>query len=676
MQSVRMAAWTRRVGGLAVVVCVGIATLVPPFAAAQGQDPNPIHEADGWKAAAAAAGRDAAAISKLQVGNQAQYDALHYTLWIVPSFQSATIHGVVVITLRSLVNGLDHIDLDLYNTMIVSSVREDAVPLTFTHVANRLSVTLRRPLSASEQTALSIDYGGAPQPAGFMGMQFRSHDGQPILATLSEPYYARSWWPCKDVPDDKTSVRLSCLVPASMYCASNGVLVSEVPDGQGNVLYTWEENYPISPYLVSIAATNYVGWSESYVSPLGHAMTLEYKVFPEHLAAAHVDFAHTSEMIDLYATLFGEYPFIRDKYGMAEFVWNGAMEHQTMTSYGNTLITGTQQFERLVGHELSHQWWGNLLSLTDWNDVWLNEGFATYCEALWLEHSKGTATARSYLNGHSAPFSGPVTPPEALFNYTVYFKGAWVLHMLRHVLGDNDFFRSMRAYAALPQQQYGNVRTADFVAAVEGTIGRPLGWFFDEWLYRSDRPVYDMQWSTQPSGDRTRVDVTIRQTQPGAPYVMPLEVVIDTPTGSQTFETWNESAVQITTYMVDAPPTAVSLDPNDYVLGTDSSQQTPTAVRPAGSALRVELLPNAPNPFNPSTLLRFSLASVADVQMTIHDTRGRIVRRLRLDELQPGLHEVRWNGEDDAGAAVASGVYYVRLQAPGTDLSRPVDLVR
>jgi hypothetical protein len=157
---------------------------------------------------------------------------------------------------------------------------------------------------------------------------------------------------------------------------------------------------------------------------------------------------------------------------------------------------------------------------------------------------------------------------------------------------------------------------------------------------------------------------------------MPLEVVIDTPTGSQTFETWNESAVQITTYMVDAPPTAVSLDPNDYVLGTDSSQQTPTAVRPAGSALRVELLPNAPNPFNPSTLLRFSLASVADVQMTIHDTRGRIVRRLRLDELQPGLHEVRWNGEDDAGAAVASGVYYVRLQAPGTDLSRPVDLVR
>lgn len=649
-----------------------------PAGAAHAEDP--VHPACGWKAALPLAAAQARQAAQALATNQSDFDVQRYELWLAPDFQAHTLQGLVLVTLRSLVAGLDHVDLDLYTTMTVSQVRENALPGTFTHAQNLLSIVLQQPLQAGDETTLAINYGGAPQPAGFMGMQFLEHDGQPILATLSEPYYSRSWWPCKDVTDDKAAVRLSCLVPASMYCASNGVLLGATPDAQGNVLYTWEESYPIAPYLVSVAVSNYVGWTDTYTSPGGQSMTIEYKVFPEHEAAARFDFANTTQMIDLFGTLFGEYPFIGDKYGMAEFVWDGAMEHQTMTSYGSTLITGTRQFERLVAHELSHQWWGNSFTVADWGDLWLHEGFATYCEALWLEHAKGFWAARNFLNQFSAgqsDFVGPVVPPAQLFNYTVYFKGAWVLHMLRWVLGDNDFFAAMRRYAALPQLQYGNVRTSDFVDAVQSSTGRNLGWFFDQWLYRTGRPHYDVDWTAEPEGDRTRVRVTITQTQPGDPFVMPVELVFDSALGSQSFIVWNGAAEQTTSYLVDAAPSNVRLDPNDWVLSYVDSEQITTAASPSlGQLSSLTLLPNFPNPFNPDTTLRFSLSHPQAVRLSIVDARGRVVRNFAPGWLPAGSHELPWNGRDADGAPVASGVYYVRLQGESSQQTRPLELVK
>ena len=657
---------------LAPLTWLGVAN-----AAVVPQNPHP---SCGWKAALPLRALSDQQVAQALATNQSAFDVLKYDLWLAPDFQAHTLEGLVLVTVRSQVLSLDHIDLDLFTTLTVHQVRENAAPVSFTHAQNILSIHLSQPLLVGQQTTVAINYGGAPQPAGFLGMQFLEHDGQPILATLSEPYYSRSWWPCKDDTNDKAAVRLSCLVPASMYCASNGVLLSTAPDGQGNVLYTWEETYPIAPYLVSIAASNYVGWTDTYTSSTGQPMTIEYKVFPEHEAAARIDFTNTTQMVGLFGTLFGEYPFIRDKYGMAEFVWNGAMENQTMTSYGNTLITGTRQFERLVAHELSHQWWGNSFTVANWDDLWLHEGFATYCEALWLEHSKGFWAARNFLNQFSAgqtDFDGPVVPPAELFNYTVYFKGAWVLHMLRWVLGDNDFFAAMRRYASLPQLQYGNVRTADFIAAVETTSGRDLDWFFDEWLYRTGRPTYDVQWSALPEGDQTRVRVTIAQVQAGTPFLMPVELVIDTAAGSQSFVVWQGSPVQTTSYLLGAPPTNVRLDPNDWVLSYDSTAQVPTGNDPAPRrAPLLTLLPNAPNPFNPSTLLRFTLGAPQDVRLSIVDARGRLVRTIAPGTLDAGVHGVPWNGLDEAGAAVASGVYFVRLEAGGQQRVRPVELAK
>src|SRR6185295_728574 len=266
------------------------------------------------------------------------------------------------------------------------------------------------------------------------------------------------------------------------------------------IRYRWKPSHPLTTYLVSIAATNYASFSHTYTPIAGGSMPVVYYVYPDNLAAAQASFAPTVSMIEFFADTFGEYPFVEDKYGMSAFPFGGAMEHSTNTSYGYFLIDGGHNYDWIIAHELAHQWWGDSLSPSTWQDIWLNEGFATYSEALWWEHINGATGYEDYMSSlYSASFNGPVYANPAWFGSTVYDKGAWVQHMLRGVMGDVAFFQGLSGWYA--DHKDGVVDTAAYRANMEAHRGAPLDWFFDEWVYGIHSPRYEYGWTTADLGD-------------------------------------------------------------------------------------------------------------------------------------------------------------------------------
>jgi aminopeptidase N len=271
-------------------------------------------------------------------------------------------------------------------------------------------------------------------------------------------------------------------------------------------------------------------------------------------------------MIEFLAMTFGEYPFINEKYGMAQFGWtSGAMEHQTLTSMGYLLVTGDRRYDNIVVHELAHHWFGDAVTLKNWKNIWLNEGFASYCEALWEENQKGKQAYFDYMKDFDyGYFSGTVYAPEGFIdNYavyaTVYQKGAWVLHMLRGVVGDTIFFNACRQY--FERYKYINAETSDLSSIFEEFYRQKLDWFFDEWVYKgTGRPKYEYSWKFEDFQDQKgsglyTIRLQLKQVQKDDidVYKMPLRVTINTKFGEKEFIIFDarEQSFQFT---VDSEP--------------------------------------------------------------------------------------------------------------------------
>jgi hypothetical protein len=272
-------------------------------------------------------------------------------------------------------------------------------------------------------------------------------------------------------------------------------------------------------------------------------------------------------MIEFYAGLLGEYPFVEDQYGMSAFPLGGAMEHTANTSYGYGLITGDDYYDWIVAHELAHQWFGDSVSPETWDDVWLNEGFATYAEALWFEHLGGKASYQAYMQTlKSSSFQGPVYAPDSLFSATTYDKGGWVLHMLRGVLGPAAFFDALRDWYEANRDGVGS--TAELQAVFEVRYGGSLDWFFQSWVYGAGRPVYEHGFSTVDLGDGTfRTYVRVDQVQTGTGlFTMPIPLELVTPSGAETRTVWNDSSLQVFVLDTAESVAAVNLDPEEWIL--------------------------------------------------------------------------------------------------------------
>jgi aminopeptidase N len=606
-------------------------------------------------------------LTKLQI-DQDGYDVLHYDLSLSVNPASEWISGTVTVEFEAL-EAIDRVILDLVDTLTVSAVRVGGTPAAFDHTDDLLTVTLSPPLDQGSLAQVAIDYHGYPSSPNtelnLPAFSFDTHGNDEVLLfTFSAPTFARAWWPCKDVLYDKATARLAVSVPDTLVVASNGILEDVTDLGNGTKRYVWYESYPIVTYLVSLAISNYEIFHDYYHYAPGDSMDVINFVFPEDLEDAMVDFAPTVQMIEYFADTFGPYPFVTEKYGMAEINFYGAMENQTCTSYGGYLIRGNNSRDWVVAHELSHQWWGDMITPSDWRDIWLNEGFATYCEALWFEHVGGRQAYFDYMQSRrlSWPFLGTVYDPSDLYGITVYWKGSWVLHMLRWVMGDEAFFDALRSYAADVRFAYRNANTEEFRAVCESFHGASLERFFDQWIHSDGQPEYIYDWKSRAMGGSHVVDVTIDQIQPRRVYEMPLEVRFTLAVGDSSVVVWNNASTQSYSFNMPTTVLGVSLDPDGWVL----ADKTESRVGLAGS----------PNPFRTNTELTFQTNAAGFVRLTIYDVTGARVRTLVEQQLPPAFHRIPWDGRNANGDPVAKGVYFAELMAPGVRATTRIVLVR
>ena len=601
-------------------------------------------------------------LSKISTPNQLNYDVTGYTINLNIWPVTKTIDGSVVITGKSKVTGLSHLEFNLFSNMTVDSITQNGSPLTFNHAGNLVDVQLPAFLGTDGDFSVEIFYHGNPQSIGLGSWRWSTHSGNPIISTLSEPFGAPTWWPCKDDPADKAdSVFLNITVPENLVVASNGLLKAVTPAPDNRHTYSWETRYPISNYLVSLAISNYAEFGDWYVSASGDSMPLVYYVYPEHLAAAQEDFSVTDEMISAFAEIYGEYPFIEEKYGMAIFSWGGAMEHQTMTSYGSGLITGNHTYDWINAHELAHQWFGDLITMKRWSHIWLNEGFASYSEAMWMESLYGKTAYHNYLASQDPGFfSGSLfvtdsTNENALFSNTVYDKGSWALHMLRGVLGDSLFFASIRSYATDSSLVFGNATTEDFRDICEAVSGMDLDWYFDEWVYRAGRPNYQYDWKV--TGNRPfTTTLTLKQTN-AVPYKMPIQIYLFGDGLDSTVTVWDSLAYQQFQFVTNDAPIDVQVDPDNWIL-KNIDRVTGIVDGENEQPQRFELTQNYPNPFNPTTTIEFYLQNPGYTTLAIYDMLGQKIATLAAENLNSGRHLYQWDA-----SGMASGIYYYRLTA-------------
>lgn len=592
-----------------------------------------------------------------QSATQGRYDVTGYQINLHLDPYRQWLSGSVSITAKSLESAIDRIELDLDMVMQVDSVLYRGQTLNFTHNDARIGISLPQAFNESDTFTVIVFYQGNPANSFQQSFAWDRHGtaGISMIWTLSEPYGAPAWWPCKDDPADKAdSVDIRIDVPENLFAVSNGLLQSVTIPASGRKTYHWATRYPISTYLVSIAATNYERFSDWFRYSETDSMELQYYVFPEHLAAARKDLAVTKNMLHFYSQIFGEYPFINEKYGIAIFGWGGAMEHQTITSYGSRLITGDNTFDYYNAHELAHQWFGDLITMRYWSHIWLNEGFASYAEALWFEHLYGPEGYRNYMiRLWSDNFSGSLFITDSLnssslFSRTVYRKGAWVLHMLRGVMGDSLFFESIYDYANHARFRYGNVVTEDFQTICESVSGQDLDWFFDQWVYREGRPEYTLRWQTVPGPPAVTTIVIDQRNLPA--YQMPVQIELSDAESDTTVTVFNDRASQQFAVTTNFIPNRVILDPDNWILKrtTEDIPEDFTISHPF------------PNPFNSETRIGLFLPSSGAVKLDIFNILGQLVYHADYFFTRPDPLIV-WNGINLNGQHTPSGMYFARV---------------
>lgn len=424
------------------------------------------------------------------------------------------ISGKVTSYFKSKTELLDKIELDLVDSLNVDSVFIGNSKATFTHQDNKIIIPLTSVLPFHHIDSVSVFYQGIPpqSPSNFGSFETTSHGKEftPVLWTLSEPYGAMDWWPCKQSLADKIdSIDVIVTTPEQYKTASNGVLVSEYVSNKTRTMH-WKHRFPIVTYLIAIAVTDYERYSDYLVTTNGDSIEILNYVYPEDLENARSKTPVTAEIMQLFTNLVGEYPFAAEKYGHAQFGWRGGMEHQTMSFMGNFGFG-------LIAHELAHQWFGNYITLGSWKDIWLNEGLATYLTGLsyenieteWWTVWKQVYSDRVKKEPDGAVFVSDTTDVDRLFSSRLsYAKGAYLLHMLRWVIGDDDFFQGMKNYFSDPMIANGFARSEDLISHFEQAADTSLTTFFNNWLYGEGYPVYSANFKP---GDDGKIIINLNQ---------------------------------------------------------------------------------------------------------------------------------------------------------------------
>lgn len=451
---------------------------------------------------------------------------LRFNLNINADFEE--ISGSVLTGFHLKENAAPQIEMELSTDFQVDSVVSGGERLFFTH-SGEYQLMIDLPTSVLQAGAGEVEvyyHGIPPSGEGFGSVGRAERNGNWGMWTLSEPYGCRDWWPGKnDLTDKADSLDVIVHSPEKYRTASNGLLVADVVENGIRTCH-WKHQYPIVPYLIAVAVTNYhVYTQKSY--PLGEEVDILNYVYPESLPLVEIQSAQTAMFMELFSELFGQYPFIGEKYGHAQFGWGGGMEHQTMS------FMGRFDYE-LIAHELAHQWFGNAITLNSWQDIWLNEGFATYLSAISYEYFfegfywprwKSIVIPFVASQPGGAVFVEDTTSVSRIFDARLsYYKAALLLHMLRWKMGDEKFYQSVRNYLNDSRLYFGFAGTADLKFHFETVSGMNLDEFFSDWYYGEGFPSWHLKCQQLAAGDYR---ITLSQTQSHESvsfFEMPLQV--------------------------------------------------------------------------------------------------------------------------------------------------------
>ncbi|MFD2512927.1 M1 family aminopeptidase [Pontibacter locisalis] len=564
-----------------------------------------------------------------------QYDMTFYKLDLQLERNSVYIKGNVGLTARVKANNFNIFAFELHPNFQIDSVLINGKrEISITRAGSDVAVKLSSSLNSNTTVTATIYYEGfAPSSnSAAIGNGFSTARewkwGALVTWSLSEPYAAYEWWPTKQVLTDKAdSVHVFVTTSAENKVGSNGVLTRTVDLPDNRKRYEWKSRYPIDYYLVSVAVSDYEEYLQ-YAKPAGASAPvpiLNYVYSGGALSFFKEEMDRTPGFLEYFSGLFGLYPFYKEKYGHSMAPMGGGMEHQTMTTQATFTFT-------LTVHELAHQWFGDNVTCASWQDIWLNEGFASYAEFLALQNHNA-AIARQWMHdAHDLALQRPTGSVKVtdtlnvgrIFDYRLsYKKGASVVHMLRfEINNDALFFKTLQNY----QQMYGGATatTADLKQVAEQTTSKKLDYFFDQWYAGEGFPIFQIQWNQE--GNRLLLETQQKGSGSTAFFKTDMEYRILTSTGDTTIRVTHTQPKQNFVTRINGDIIGIEVDPQDWVL----EQVSAVTKNPA---LEVPSLGDPilyPNPVIGSTI-RVDELDFAPTTATIYDMAGRKVRQLKLD---------------------------------------------
>ncbi len=556
--------------------------------------------------------------------------------------------------------------LNLSNAMIVDSVTGSNVS-GFIHSNGRLDINFSQSTVTFD---IKVYYKGLPSGSGFGSFVFGTQNSYPVIWSLSEPFGASDWFPNKNTPSDKAdSLEVWITCASNLKGVSNGLLYETAVNPDNTKTYKWKSTYPIANYLISIAVTNYEQYDNYYRYGINDSMVINNYLYPGSLSANKTEIDKTPAMLEFFSERYSQYPFIQEKYGHAQFSWGGGMEHQTISSMG-VFNQG------IIVHELAHQWFGDKVTCRNFNNIWLNEGFATYSEALFAEMYDGKDEfdniIRTRMSG-AKKAAGSLyvvntdNVSEIFNNNRTYSKGAMVVHMLRGITGDSVFFEILKSYLNDTLLSYGTAVTEDLQRVAERVSGMNLNYFFQEWVYGENYPKYQVSWDKSQAGQNLYdVKVTLSQSVNTNPsyFTMPVEIKITTASGDTTFKAINNAQTQEFHFTVKGNPLNITLDPDNKIL-KDKKGDEPV------ESIDFRLYQNYPNPFNPGTKITYMVREYGDVRLAVYDVTGREVAVPVNQKQIPGTYTVLFNGDN-----LSTGIYYYKLTSGSQSASRKMVYIK
>lgn len=608
-------------------------------------------------------------ILKVEYPGDSTIDIKYYKLNLKVTYSPDYLSGSVTVKAAPVDNPLNSFFLDLQNPMLVDSIISGNNKLHFSHTNAKLNITLNKTYNPKEIFEIKIYYQGVPGSSGFGSFEFDTHgNNEPVIWTLSEPYGASDWYPCKDTPADKAdSSDVWITVDKNLYGVSNGTLVDIVENPDNTATYKWTNKYPIAQYLISLAISDYSIYKNYFKYSEKDSMPVINYIYPENLAGYKTLLDKVPNMLRILSDYFGLYPFISEKYGNAEMGWKGGggMENQTVSSISRFT-------ETILVHELTHQWFGDKITCRDWQDIWLNEGFATYGEMLYAEKVYGDSAYNNFValemgrakNAKGSIYVQDISSVSEIFNGNrSYSKGGIVLHMLRGVVGDSVFFKIMKTYSNDPLIAYSTAVTADFQRDAEAVSGMDLGYFFNEWIYGEGYPKYKIDWHADKINNNYEVSVNVSQLVNTYPsyFTMPVQIKISTSAGDTLLSFFNDQQDQQVKFIIKGTPAAVTIDPDNWILKDAITFSDSNNI---SGPVKFELGQNHPNPlnpFNPTTTIEYQVPELntvlnTNVKLIVYDILGNQVAVLVDKAQSPGKYSIVFNA-----GGLASGVYIYSL---------------